>query len=676
MATSNVTKISIEFVERFKSDLIKCSKLSYLEKIEFKKIFGIQTEFEDRYVTNSRICHPSGNNSLLGISITDVSGINRDSIICNLKQNFYDHNLMEEIRCLINTIIDIENEDGVSERARIQHFMEGLKRFGTPSAYNFAIKGELRSEQSEHNNYHKLTGDMFVVKCPREPINSFELMHELVCGTAALNSLRKFIPNFSYVYDAFYCDAPIVNDSTKEVISWCINSENPVSYVVYEAVQNPTAFGDIAKNKKEGIAKNFLMYMGQISCAEYVAEILFKFAHCDLHGDNALISAYKPETSDFSPQFYIPYTFNGNSYFIPSSGGIIMFIDYGMSRVVIPGGENNQGICVGKLDSTGYFANIGISPFDAMAIADIHKLLCFILKNSLVERNTELINCVAGLLCGYFYGNENPSIDECLEIIVKQWDGRYHVPPDLVREKEWNMFDFIVYLNTYSSTKYGVILLNKKKDLPTGSRFFGDIFESHSNESESEKNEKIKEELSIGPLEIPSIFDLSQNLSNETLRTSFRKNSKIIIDTEASSIHNIMDDTRFPFFVIHDVRHLDESLEMFIDSIQKIASFLSNCKKLEEKLRELRLVQTIYNPDELSKLISDVDKKLRSDKLYISGIKHAIIGNYEQLQIFIFGTEKTGPLSEKEIDTYGTHKYFNIYDKYSKVVSIIENLTL
>ena len=116
---------------------------------------------------------------------------------------------MEEIRCLINTIIDIENGDGISERKRIQHFMETLKRFGSPSAYNFALKGELTTD-SNNKNYHKITGDMFVIKCPREPINAKELIHELVCGTKALNNLRQYIPNFSYVYDAFYCDAPIV----------------------------------------------------------------------------------------------------------------------------------------------------------------------------------------------------------------------------------------------------------------------------------------------------------------------------------------------------------------------------------------------------------------------------------------------------------------------------------
>ena len=672
MSTSNIINYSHEFAIRRNLDIKKYKNLLPIEKSEYKKIFDIQTKYEDQLLTESRICHPSGNNSLLNISIIDVSGINRDSILYNLKTKFYDYSLMEEIRCLINTIIDIENGDGISERKRIQHFMETLKRFGSPSAYNFALKGELTTD-SNNKNYHKITGDMFVIKCPREPINAKELIHELVCGTKALNNLRQYIPNFSYVYDAFYCDAPIVNDSTKDVISWCINSENPVSYVVYEAVQNPSAFGDIAKNKKAGISKKFLMYMGQTTCAEYLAELLYNFAHCDAHSNNVLISEYKHETEDYSPLFYIPYSFNGEVYYVPSPGGIVMFIDYGMSRVVIKEDKNSEDVCLGKLDSSGFFSNIGISPFDAMAIADIHKLLSFILKNSVIEENQELIKCVSGLLCGYFYNNETPSEDEYINLLEIQWEGRYHVQPDLVREKGWNMVDFIVYLNRYCN-KYDVNLLNKYEELPKGVKIFGELMEDDIT-TVKEKMIEIKEELQIFPSKIPSLFDLSQNPSNLELKDLIIANSKIIIDTETSSIHSIMSDISHPFFVINsDISKIDESLDVFITSIQDIAEILSNCNKLKEKLLELRIAQNIINLLDLSTLISEVDKMLKSNVIYIKRIKNAIYDNYNTLQKFIFGKERTTNLTEDEISEYSENKYFNLYDKYNKVISIIENI--
>lgn len=673
MSVNNIVAYSEEFSQRFNSDIQRYRNFTPTEKSEYKKIFDIQTQFEDRYVIESRICHPSGHESLLGISVTDLSGINRESIINNLRTKFYDHNLMEEMRCLINTIIDIEDGDGVSERARIQHFMESLKRFGSPSAYNYALIGGIKAEEhktkDDHLPYHKYTGDMFVVKCPREPVNSKELMHELVCGTAALNNLRQYIPNFSYVYDAFYCDAPIVNDETKDVISWCMNSENPVSYVVYEAVQKPKAFGDIAKNKKPHVSKNFLMYIGQVSLAEYLAEILYNFTHCDAHGDNVLISEYQPETQNGEPLFYIPYSFQGKVYYTPSPGGIAMFIDYGMSRVVIPGGNDDQGICLGKLDASGFFSSIGISPFDAMAVADIHKLLCFILRNAVIEENRELMSCVGGLLCGYFYGNETPTEDEIISLLTIQLDARYHVPPEIVRSKGWNMIGFIEYLDIFS-IKYDVKILNNLEDLPENSKFFGDIMENIT-----PTPIEIKEELSIVPAKIPSLFDLSQNPTNEELRRSTIANIKMIIKIEASSIHRIMDDLTHPFHVINpDVSKMDENLSIFTTSIQDIAEILSNCGKLKEKLKELRIAETLIACPEIDSLISEVDSKLKMNIQYINKLKNAINENYQTLQKFIFGRIKSGPLSEDEVSKYGEHKYFNLYDKYNKVISILNSL--
>lgn len=667
MENDNVVKYTNYFMNIRNNRINSFRNLTAKESGEFMKIFDIQTKFEDRYLGESRICKPSGKGSLMGISISDLSGIHRDVIINNLKTKFYDRTMMEEVRCLINTIIDIEDGDGVSERARIQMFMEYLKRFGAPSAYNYALKGDIKTNSrygGDDTKHHEFTGDMFVIKCPREPINAKELIHELVCGTGALNNLREYIPNFSYVYDAFYCSAPIVNDDTKEVISWCQNSENSVSYVIYENVQNPSAFGDIAKDKTPGVAQNFIKYMGQTSLAEYLAEIQYGFAHCDLHGDNALISGYRKS------EFYIPYVFNGEIYYVPSPGGIVMFIDYGMSRVVIPQEDNQPGISVGKLDSSGFFSMIGVPPNDGMAIADIHKLLCFILRGSIVEENEELATCVSRLLLGYFYKDQKPTMDKCMYLLKNQWNSRYHVPPEEVRKKNWNMVDFIKYLNDFAN-QYGVKLMVKEEDLPKGSQIFGNLTE------ESETKEEIREELGIEVPKIPSLFDLSQNPTNEKVREGINKHLNVVLHDESMSIHNIMNtDLTHPFYVIGpNETDLETNLQQYIESIQDVAEVLSICSKLKDKLRELQISSNILGKsEEFDKLNKEVRTKLDADVKYILKIRSAIKDNYETIQKFIFGKVMDRPLNEDEVSHYAVHYLFNLYDKYNKVTSIINNM--
>lgn len=655
MSINNVISYTNEFSNKFKRGVEKARKLSRDEKNKYVKIFKEQVDYEDKFAGNGRICHPNGKESLMSISVTELSSANTKAIIDNLKYRFYDHNMMEEVRCMINTIIDIQNNDGASERARIHHFLDGLQRFGAPSAYNFALKGDIKTENNDEKGYHKFTGDMVVIKCPREPINAKELIHELVCGIGGLNNLRKYIPNFSYVYDAFYCGAPVVNDETKEVVNWCMNTDNPVSYVIYENITNPIAFGDLAKDKKQGISKDFLMYMGQISLAEYLAELLYNFAHCDLHGDNVLLRGYTEET------FYIPYTFCGNIYYIPSPGKIATFIDYGMSHIKLPDGTD-----LGKLDASGFFYNIGISPFDTTAIADIHKLLCFVIRESIIQENEELLQCSALLLFGYFYDSDI-DMDKIMYLINEQFDARYHVDPDTVREKGWNMTDFTMYLNEFSKELYGVTILNES--IPDGSKIFGEFF------VESPTQEEIKQELNIKIPEIPSLFDLSQNPDNKEVKNAILKNIKVVVQNERNIIQAILNDTHHSFFVIpNEFSKFEKEIKNYNDSIDNCADVLNGCYKLKEKLKEIRLAEQILKIKSLSSLVTQAQEKLDEDISYIKRIKPAIQENYTKLQNFIFGAPKPGPLTEKEMDTYGSHKFFNIYDKYAKVIDTIKKL--
>lgn len=653
-------KMKTEFQDRVK----RFRSLSPQEKQKYSKAYEEQVAYEDRFLGNSRICHTDGKGSILGISVSELTGINNDKILEKLKYNFYDYAMMEEIRCMINTIIDIKDGDSVSERARIHHFLDNLKRFGTPSAYNFALKGDINSNKVvEHEKaYNQFNGNMVVIKCPREPHNAKELIHELVVGTGALNELRKYIPNFSMVYDAYYCSAPVIDEKNKEVISWCMNTDNPVSYVIYENVNNPMSFRDLTEDKTPGIAKRFLMYMAQVGLAEYLAEALCGFAHLDAHNENWLLRDFVDGSKIPGGVFFIPYYFRDRLFYIPSPGRIATAIDYGMSRVILKDGTK-----VGKLDSSGFFPSIGIETEEATAVSDIHKLLCFMTRDAAINENQELFEAAGMLLGGYFYDKVDINYDELIYILVNQWDTRYHIDAKNVREKGWTMDGFIEYLDAFSRGVYELTLFYDK--VPEGGLVFGTF------EANSVNPEITKKELGLEISGIPTLFDLSQNPNNEKLRKAALANIMTIVNDERNSLLTILNETHHAYYVLNPNRNeVEESLDIAIQSVNDFARIVDGCYNLKEKLREVSVVQPILKSKSLAGLKREIENKLDSNIEYINKIKDTVMSNYQNIQMVIFGTIKQDVLSEADMEKYASDKLFNLYDKYNKIVISLRKL--
>lgn len=649
---SNIILITKELVA-----LYNAGKVKPRDKVLAKKIFTDQANYEAEYTERSRLCHTDGHGSILGISIADLSGIHKDVIINKLKTKFYDTTFMNEFRCMINTIIDISDGDAESERARIHHFINDPKRFGSPSAYNFALRSDLRAVDASGKGYDTFTGDMVVVKCPREPINAKELIHELVVGVE-LSKLRQYgCCGFSEVYDAFYCGAPVVNDSTNEVISWCMNSDNPVSYVVYENIQNAKPIKDLAEDMSPECALTTLKYITQIALYEYLAEIVCGFAHYDAHDENILLRKY------YDKEFWIYCPFEGHNYYVPTPGCIATFIDFGMSRVLL-----EDGTSVGKLDSTGGFANIGITSTDGAAISDIHKILSFLLLRSILGKNESLYYCVSRLLGGYFYNKFDITFEEANYIIYEQNPARYHIPPEFAREKGWNMVNFINYLYKYSKEIYGLEVM--KETAPENALIFGNI--------DFPMTDPIKTgiEIGLGVAEIPSLFDLEQNPNNEKIKDRIVKHISNIIHNERLEISSILNSAAPAGFIPleSDQPGITKELEYAIHSIESASLVSNNCYLLLDKLKVYRMCDKILNNSLLSDLVNECQARYSSNSIYIESIKSVLIENYRKLQTVILGSPRDVPLNDVEVLKYGVHPLFNLYDKYSKVISTLKKL--
>lgn len=644
---SNVVLLTKEIVKTFKD-----SKSKPRDKITAKRTFDNQVRIENDYLEKSRICHTNGNNSLLGIGINNISGMHKDIIREKLKTIFFDITFMNEYRCAINTIIDVSDGDEKSERERIHNFIDNPKRFGEVSAYNFALKSDIKTGK----NHDKFIGDMVVIKCPREPSSAKELIHELVVGVE-LSKLREYgCCGFSWVYDAFYCGPAIINDSTNEVINWCMNSKNPVSYVIYENIYNAIPLSEITKDKSENVASKTLKYLTQISLYLYLAELLCGFSHQDAHDDNILLRNYH------DGEFFILCPFEDKEFYVPSPGAIATFIDYGMSRVVL-----NDGTSVGKLDSTDSMSKYAVLSNDGTVISDIHKILCFLLMKSIFEKNERLFVCLSGLLGGYFYGKVNMTVDEAQYLINMQFAERFNLFPDYVRSKGWNIVSFIKYLYEYSKHFFNLTVMHET--LPKGSLVFGN-FSPKTGKALSKGNDfyldsdpiKMKNEIGLNSSNISTLFDLQQNPNNDKIKENVVNNMNEIIHNEKIEISSILNSKVYAGFIHLDTKKEDilKELEYAIHSIESVAIISNNCVVLFDKIKLYKSINNILNSSLLNDLISECQNKYNKDIKYIESVKYSLFENYKKIKVAMNGKieDADNPL-------------FNLYDKYAKTVDIL-----
>lgn len=659
LVISNIKDLTTDIM--YESDYMKRDYYSLNEEEEeiYLTFYKNQIKKEDEFLSLTRICHTSGDGSILGISVGELSGANLQLIDKKLKENFHDYTFMEEMRCLINTIIDIEDGNGKSERSRIHHFLENIFKFGSASNFNYAIRGDLVNSVKE-KGAHQFSSNMFVVKCPREPSNAVELVHELLCGVMGLNKLRKKIFNYSYVYDAFYCSAPVVNDKTKEIVNWCMNSENPVSYVMYENIQNSVSIEDACSYEGPDCVSKFISYITQISLAEYLAEKECGFVHYDAHAGNVLIRNCSDST------FFLEYEFEDEKYYVSAPGEIATFIDYGMSRFKCNvGGEEYT---FGKLDKSGYFATaLGISPTHGKTITDIHKLLGFLLLITHNIKNIQLLDFISGLLFGYFYKKSKASEEEIRYFINKQRPTLYFLTDDHIEKHGYNMVDFINYLRDYCSEKYSVNIMKttlSQEEL---------LFTALPKESDPVL---IKEELKISIPEIPSFFDLSQDPTNVKIIDNIKKNIFIIMQNEQKLIiSNDSERYKIGFIDLRSVteNQFVENLPMWEEYINCIAKIIDNTFKLKNKMEEIIAAYKIIRLHELEVFAAEINTKIISNMEYLNSILSTLDSNYGIIKS-VFKSEQDR--INKKLVRYGDEEniFFNILDKYSKTVDSYNNI--
>lgn len=327
----------------------------------------------------------------------NFNGMDEELLQEFVKKSFYSQSVMKASECAINSLFYVSPSDiGSTElNDRIVSYITDMEKIG---------KLTTKEKDTFSANFGRAE-NFFVVKSAKDPSKDF-LTHELLVGLYGTNSMRQYVPNFSYVYGGFKCSPPIFDPETKKVLSFCDGNTNKINYVIYENIAPSITLGDYITGKK-GAQKcsgnDFLNVFLQITFALEKARESIDFTHHNLDVNNVLI-----RTVEGIDEFQIPYNkFNYKPYI--KSNVIATIINYEYSRIKTQEqiGKNNEKI---GPQIFGKFGKKNAYPDKNWIVGDLYKLLMSS-ANQANEQNDEVME-VCKILYSFFLGLGVPKKSE------------------------------------------------------------------------------------------------------------------------------------------------------------------------------------------------------------------------------------------------------------------------
>lgn len=199
-------------------------------------------------------------------------------------ENTLDVGYHKNIACIISAILQNNPEPPIKYQ-KIRNWFKTPKIIGSPSNDGFALKTSFKPE-----------GDLFVIKAARTVYND-NLIYEAAAGMYVTNLVRQYIPNFMYVYGYTQCSRIIVDETNKEIKSWCNYQGLESSYLIVENIRNSVQMYNFVIDPTVD-ANQLTCVLYQIFNALSIANNLYDYVHNDLHGDNVLVRSYFSKDSN------------------------------------------------------------------------------------------------------------------------------------------------------------------------------------------------------------------------------------------------------------------------------------------------------------------------------------------------------------------------------------------
>lgn len=355
--------------------------------------------------------------------------------------------VMEEVGCIIGNID--EDVIGYKDRTqritldsstRLNKWFTNPKQIGADSVAGIAVLADMK-------------GSKAVIKEPRNPKDE-DVIHEIFVSIMGTNLLRRSIPNFAYVYSHFLCTPSVIDDSTKQVTSFCGEGDTKVLHTVYEAIAPATDAFKIAQTQ------NLLQYLSmimQIALALQVAYETIDFQHGDLHGENVLfrdVSEQLRGRYDYGNdpvEFYIPYETKAGKFYLLANG-VATIIDFGRSSIKHQGelyGLNEPGV---------------LSSWDkSYPIADLFRFFTFTLRYALHSHvNDQAWISTSIKLIKFFY----PSVTNAKQLaeVIDVCDRTYGFIP---YQPNIQPIDFVMHFKKVAPELFNIIITKQRpNELP------------------------------------------------------------------------------------------------------------------------------------------------------------------------------------------------------------------
>ncbi|MFS8158764.1 MAG: hypothetical protein ACMG6E_00865 [Candidatus Roizmanbacteria bacterium] len=372
-----------------------------------------QTIREQQLVTSFKRC--SRQNTIDPSDIVDLKEQLR--LAKYLSHSYYDAQIMELLFCSFDTTVTVAGADDDYEASpQVREFFAGLHQIGADSVEGFALFAGFKDVQ-----------DLFVIKVPKDP-EVDGLFHEYFIGVAGLNPLRKYVPNFSYIFAAFRCLPPDINQD-KTVTKWCSapgsSGASAVNYVVFEKIPGKGFSDSMSKllPAKDGFT-TYLSYLIQLAFALRLAQQQCDFTHYDLHGDNVILRDL-PE--DGPGEIYIPYLMKKGTIVFVKTKAIATIIDYGRSHIAV------------KKEHFGYhnFEENGVYATRSRVLYDLFKIIGFTLYEA--RKNSQFLFKSIDLLMMWPNVSNTQKLTDAksvLKFIRESRDSYFELPPQVTDFEE------------------------------------------------------------------------------------------------------------------------------------------------------------------------------------------------------------------------------------------------
>ncbi len=503
----------------------------------------------------------------------DIDDIRTDLVKENLNKHFFDANFMAKLYCVLDTVLLLPTaeEGGYKDASlHITEIFHDLRRIGADSVNGDAMIASFGPWK-----------DLFIIKAPKR-IENDDLFHEFFVGVSTTNNMRKFTPNYSYIFGGFKCLPPSIG-ADKKVIEWCsrsINTHSYVNYVIYEFVPGSDMEAEMATCTFE----EYFGWIVQVLIAVQLGVDKYGFTHYDLHSGNVRLRNW----GDVH-EFAIPYDLGNGTTWHVKAKKIAVMIDFGSSHVEVNGRHFGQF----------QFEKYGIMPNQSRPLVDGFKLITHSMAQMKRKNNMTCYRQAMPLFQLFLDQNFELGDAELDSMIQKEGDTYYMFSAERLESEDtfdlWNYLGLMekqfprLWKQTVIIGEPGIPILHCGDFCPTPGQFETELsVDSATVIKQGYKSIDRDPRSSISQMAISSMKTNVSTLRKELTREYDRLEAQLSILTtlNVDAVPSVLTSEQFAEFI-------QKYIESNVDFKENLSTFMNRVAILENHYKRQNINATV-----------------------------------------------------------------------------------